>query len=53
MEEIRGRFLNQFQNLNFASSKLEVNKFIPIKFALQLASSQLELDLRTGHWTKF
>jgi hypothetical protein len=28
----RGQFLNQFKNLNFASSKLEVNKFIPIKF---------------------
>jgi hypothetical protein len=27
------RFLNKFHNLNFASSKLEVNKFIPINFA--------------------
>jgi hypothetical protein len=29
----RGRFLNQFQNLNSASSKLEVNKVNPIKFS--------------------
>jgi hypothetical protein len=44
----RGRFLNRVQVEKFASSKLEVIKFIPIKFAsLQLSSSQLELDLRT------
>jgi hypothetical protein len=42
----RGRFLNQFQNLTLSSFKLEANKFIPIK--LQLASSQLEIDLRTA-----
>jgi hypothetical protein len=29
----RGRFLNRVQVENFSSSKLEVNKFIPIKFA--------------------
>jgi hypothetical protein len=43
-----GRFLNRVQVENFASSKLEVNKFIPIKFATCIASSQLELDLRTA-----
>jgi hypothetical protein len=30
---IAGRFLNRVPVENFASSKLEVNKFIPIKFA--------------------
>jgi hypothetical protein len=38
-----GRFLNQFQNLNFASSKLEVNKYIPIEFSTGKFST----------WTRF
>jgi hypothetical protein len=40
---VRGWFLNRVQVENFARSKLEVNKFIPIKFATRL-------DLRTALW---
>jgi hypothetical protein len=32
-----GRYLNQFQNLNFASSKLEVNKFIHINMIFRVS----------------
>jgi hypothetical protein len=35
----QGRFLNRVQVENFASSKLEVNKFIPIKFATRKFST--------------
>jgi hypothetical protein len=44
----RGQFLNQSQNLNFASSKHEVNKFIPIKFATSKFSTDGTYILITG-----